>query len=145
MYELHYTREQSQTGPHLYDNYFNNGVYPFGWTYKGRVVGVPFFTYDSELNYIVNNKFIAHHIGIAGQFSSYVQSFPYKILLTYSHNEGTFKKPLNIEGLNEDVLNFYSKWRFLNIPLQADLSFGFDFNSIKKPVFGAGISLSKEF
>ena len=45
-------------GPHLYDNYFNNGVYPFGWTYKGRVIGLPFFTYDSDENYIMNNKFI---------------------------------------------------------------------------------------
>ena len=145
MYELYYTREQSQTGPHLYDNYFNNGVYPFGWTYKGRVVGVPFFTYDPELNYIVNNKFITHHFGISGQFSTYFQNYPYKVLLSYAHNEGTYRKPLNSEGLNEDVLNFYSKIRVLNLPVQADLTFGFDFNSIKEPVFGAGISLSREF
>ncbi|WP_298528384.1 capsule assembly Wzi family protein [uncultured Christiangramia sp.] len=145
MYEFYYTRKQSQTGPFLYDNYFNNGVYPFGWTYKGSILGAPFFTYDSDLNYIVNNKFSAHHIGIGGQFSTYFQSFPYKILLSYAHNEGTYGKSLNTEGLNEDVLNFYSKWRLLNLPIQADLKLGFEFNSIKEPIFGAGISLSKQF
>ncbi len=145
IYEFYYTRDQSQTGPHLFDNYFNNGVYSFGWTYKDKVIGVPFFTYSAEENYVINNKISAHHIGIGGQFSNYSQSFPYKILLTYRHNEGTFSRTLNSEGLNEEVFNFYSKWRVLNLPVKADLSLGLDINSAEKPIFGAGISLSRQF
>jgi len=145
IYEFYHTRDQSQTGPHLYDNYFNHGVYPFGWTYKGMILGAPFFTYDPELNQVVNNKFSAHHIGFSGQFSTYFQSFPYKVLLSYAHNEGTYRSSLNNAGLNEDTFNFYSKWRLLNLPVQANLVLGLEFNSSKEPVFGAGISLSKEF
>jgi len=145
IYEFYHTRDQSQTGPHLYDNYFNHGVYPFGWTFKGRVLGAPFFTYDSELNRVVNNKFVAHHIGFSGQFSNYFQSFPYKVILSYAHNEGTFNAPINSSEVNEDVLNFYSKWTVLNVPLRVEIVLGSDFNSYKEPIFGAGISLSKQF
>ncbi len=145
IYEFYYTREQSQTGPHLYDNYFDGGVYAFGWTYKGRIIGVPFFSYDSELNEVVNNKFLAHHVGFAGQFSTSIETFPYKVLLSYAHNEGTYFSKLNPEGVDEDVLNFYSKFRILNLPVQADVILGMELNSVEEPKFAAGISLSKGF
>ncbi|WP_298245932.1 capsule assembly Wzi family protein [uncultured Christiangramia sp.] len=147
LYEFYYTKNQSNNVNRWgADNYLSHKlVYNSGWTYKERIIGAPFFTYNSEINQIINNKFIAHHLGISGQFSSYFHTFPYKILLSYAHNEGTYRSPLNLEGLNEDVLNFYSKWRVLNLPIQADLKLGFEFNSIKEPIFGAGISLSKQF
>ena len=146
IYEYFNTRDQSKDVNNWgADNYLNNRIHSWSWTFNNRVMGSPLFTFDENRREIINNKFSAHHIGIGGQISSYYKSFPYKILLTYRHNEGTFREPLNSEGLNEDVLNFYSKLRVLNLPVRADLTFGFDFNSIKEPVFGAGISLSREF
>ena len=143
IYEYFNTRDQSKDVNNWgADNYLNNRIHSWSWTFNNRVMGSPLFTFDQKSREIINNKFSAHHIGIGGEIYRYFQSFPYKILLTYRHNEGTYREPLD---LYEDVLNFYSKWRFLNIPFQADLTFGFDFNSIKEPVFGLGISLSREF
>jgi hypothetical protein len=31
-----------------FDNYFNNGIYPEGWTYLGKGMGTPLMTLDSE-------------------------------------------------------------------------------------------------
>ncbi|MFD1094246.1 capsule assembly Wzi family protein [Salegentibacter chungangensis] len=143
IYEFYYTRDQSQTGPHLYDNYFNNGVYPSGWTYKSRILGVPFFTYDRDSDMVVNNKFSAHHFGVSGQFSTYFNTYPYKLMLSYAHNEGTFQKPLHEDGTNEDVFYFYSEVRLINRPFQLNIELGTEFNSYKEPVFGAGLHLSK--
>jgi len=145
IYELYYTKKQSQTGPHLYDNYFNNGVYPFGWTYKGRVLGAAFFRYDPELNYIVNNKFITHHIGIGGQLSIASQKLPYKLMLSYAQNEGTYGSSPGLPEIDENVLNFYSKWRLLNLPVVLSMDLGFEVNSRNEPIFATGISLSRNF
>ena len=145
MYELYYTKEQSQTGPHLYDNYFNSGIYASGWTYKGRVLGTPFFTYDPDVNYIVNNKFVTHHIGIGGQLSIASQELPFKVMLSYARNEGTYGSSLILPEIDENVLNFYSKWRLLTLPVVLSMDIGFEFNSRNEPIFATGISLSKNF
>ncbi|WP_026837177.1 capsule assembly Wzi family protein [Gillisia sp. JM1] len=146
IYEFYYTRHQSHNVNRWgADNYFNNGTYSKGWAFKNKVIGLPLFTYDKETQLVINNKFIAHHIGIGGQFSSYFQSFPYRILLSYAHNEGTYRSTLNTEDLNEDVLNFYSKWRLLNLPIKVDAVLGLEFNSYKEPIYAGGISISKRF
>ena len=145
IYELYYTRNQSQTGPHLYDNYFNNDVYPFGWTYKGRTIGAPFFTYDQEVNQVINNIFIAHHIGLGGQLSISSQKLPYKILLSYAQNRGAFKSLPDLPEIDENVLNFYSKWRLINFPVVVNMDLGFELNSRNEPIFATGLILSKRF
>ncbi|MDR5589349.1 capsule assembly Wzi family protein [Christiangramia sp. SM2212] len=145
LYEFYYTKDQSKTGPHLYDNYFNNGVYPFGWTYKGRVIGSPFFTYHSEYNYIINNKFLAHHIGLSGQLSIFDNLIPYKFMVSYSNNEGLYSVPSGIDELNEDRLSYYAEVKVLRMPIQLNFLFGADFNSDSSNNIGAGISISKHF
>lgn len=119
LYEFHYTRNQSgplheaetdaegkvipwHPGMHIAggDNYFNNGEYRSGWTYFGRPIGLPLFfpagTRDGSWNPsqevlgVENNRIRAHHLGISGQLFRYM---PYKLLLTYSQNYGTFGNP----------------------------------------------------
>ncbi len=93
IYEFYYTKDQSQTRPHLWDNYFNNGIYASGWTYKNQVIGLPFFTTNYYENYptrtnakrIGNNLITAHHIGISGYI---FEKRPYKFLLSYRNNYG---------------------------------------------------------
>ena len=115
VYEYHYTRYQSGSvhddefidgeyrpwhkGLHYLggDNYFNNGQYKSGWTYFGRTIGYPLFfpagTKDntwSDLHIVKgveNNRLRAHHIGISGKL---FRKAPYRLLLTYSRNYGTY-------------------------------------------------------
>jgi hypothetical protein len=92
---------------HIYgglDNYFNNGSYASGWTYYGRTIGDPLIspkgTHDgtwtgkvpasAPVLGVENNRIKAHHLSIAGRA---FHRLPYKLMLTYSQNYGTYTKP----------------------------------------------------
>ncbi|MDT0677684.1 hypothetical protein [Autumnicola musiva] len=147
IYEFYYTRNQSHdVNKWGADNYLGHRLmYNSGFTYQDQILGAPFFIYDGERDLVVNNKFAAHHLGLAGNYSLFSHSYPYKLLLSYSHNEGTYAEELNPEALDEDVLYLYSEAQILERPFRLNFKIGADFNSIKKPVFGAGLSLIKEF
>ena len=82
------------------DNYFNNGEYKSGWTYYGRTIGNPLFvpkgthagtwTGRETVLGVENNRLKAHHISVAGKL---FRKMPYKLMLTYSQNYGTYKQP----------------------------------------------------
>lgn len=82
------------------DNYFNNGEYRSGWTYYGRTIGNPLFvpagtragswTGRGVTLGVENNRVVAHHVSIAGRL---FRKAPYKLMLTYSRNFGTYSAP----------------------------------------------------
>lgn len=82
------------------DDYFNNGDYKSGWTNYGRPMTSALFypvgthngswDRDATVLGIENNRVIAHHIGIGGKFFKLA---PYKLMLTYSQNYGTYMMP----------------------------------------------------
>lgn len=143
IYEFFYTRDQSHNvigGP---DHYFWNLVYKSGWTYESRILGAPFFNYDENEVMIVNNKFAVHHLGLSGQVFNFRNSYPYKILLSYAHNEGHFRRALPFG--NEDVLHVFGQLRLLSAPFIIEIQQAATFNSKRKPIFAAGLSLHKSF
>jgi hypothetical protein len=80
------------------DDYFNNGIYRFGWTFHDMVIGTPLITSpavlkvnDNASEYIWNNKVICHHFGIEGRYR-YLQ---YKLFATWSLNYGTNSFPFD--------------------------------------------------
>ena len=88
---------------HVYggnDDYFNNGEYRSGWTYYGRTIGDPLispkgthaatWTGRSMVLGVENNRFKAHHFSIAGYA---FHRMPYKLMLTYSQDYGTYDMP----------------------------------------------------
>jgi hypothetical protein len=139
IYELFYTRNQSKSHPSLdgADNYFNNNLYRAGWTYKNRVLGVPFLTLDDDRFRISNNKIIAHHIGVSGLA---FEKYSYKFLTSYRKNYGAkgsgFRKS-NVLSSYIDV-NVWKEYVDVNVQL------GTDFSDVEAPNFGAGIQLSKK-
>lgn len=72
------------------DDYFNNYEYQTGWTYFDRAICSPLFTVRPENPRIRNNRIKAHHVGLSGMF---FRKFPYKLMLTYSRNYGTYGNP----------------------------------------------------
>jgi len=144
IYEFFYTRHQSNNVNRWgADNYLGHGVYSPGWTYEDRILGAPFFTYDEQAGMIVNNKFTVHHLGLSGQVSNYWNVYPYKLLLTYAHNEGTFRRGLPFG--NENALHVFGELRLLNRPFNLEIELASTFNSKKEPIFSAGISIHKSF
>ena len=107
------------------DNYLAHFLmYNSGWTYQNRIIGSPFFTYDPEKVQITNNKFTVHHLGIAGQAFAFSRHYPYKLLVSFAHNEGTFRQALNPDGLEEEVLSLFSEVLLLNGPYAAEFDVG---------------------
>lgn len=142
MYEFYHTKNQSKSSSGYIDNYFNHFQYRSGWAYQDRIIGVPFFTYDEDADRVINNKFTAHHFGVGGQFSSLDKIYPYKILLSYTENEGTYENSFDPEP---QVLSTYADMRIFEGFMQLNFQLAADFNSVATPNFGAGFHLRKEF
>lgn len=117
LYEYHYTMYQSgpingevigEHGEKLTpegvstkgkDKYFWNGEYKSCWTHFGRMICSPLFlpagihdgTWSSALMNMdmENNRFKAHHFGMGGKLW---KKHPYRLMLTWSRNYGTYNK-----------------------------------------------------
>ena len=79
-----------------YENYFNNGYYPEGWSYKGKGLGTPFITPETSLkegfpadpyDYFSNNRIIAIHLGIKAS----LYNWDLNSRLSFSRNYGTYR------------------------------------------------------
>ena len=87
------------------DNYFNNGEYRSGWTHFGRPVGTPLmfpagtragsWTSAGLVLGLENTRLKAHHFALSG---SLFGQHPYKFMLTYSQNYGTYSNPYTGES-----------------------------------------------
>src|SRR5690606_18914510 len=143
IYELYYINNQSFDASIGYpDDYFNRGPRLNRWTYQQKFMGAPFFTYDRENNQIINNKFTAHHIGIGGQYTTPFTSYPYRLLMTYSRNDGVYTqryRPKQNTFYTMFEAKVFQGFADINIQLATE------FNNTASPIFGAGVHLSKRF
>ena len=100
--EVLYTKNQggevwSYKPSHLYfENYFNNGYYREGWSYRGKSIGTPFISPGGTIRddlpvapneYFVNNRVIAFHFGVEANISNLI----IKSKISYSQNYGTYR------------------------------------------------------
>ncbi len=82
------------------DNYFNNSEYRSGWTSYGRPIGTPLmypmgtragtWTGAVMVQGLENTRLKAHHFALSGKL---FRQHPYKLMLTYSANHGTYGRP----------------------------------------------------
>jgi hypothetical protein len=161
MYEFYYTKDQSHNLTpwiHLWDNYFNNGIYKSGWTYNGQVIGIPFFTtnkYEGGATTIIgNNRVIVHHIGLNG-FA--FNRFPYKFLMSYRNNNGHVRSrgeydyefyrendPRGKISIAHEIVSSYLDIRMLESFINLNLELGVDATGDDVNV-GVGLKLNKQF
>jgi hypothetical protein len=97
------------------DNYFNNYIYRYGWTYYGMTIGTPFITPLNKRtsineNSIINNRVVVQHFGIQGLLFS---SMSYRAFFTYSRNYGTYYTPYTPHKTQ------YSVYYEMNIPVKS--------------------------
>lgn len=158
VYEFIYTKNQSQTKPHLWDNYFNNWVYRSGWTYQKSTIGTPFITSTYLSDYVQgfitigNNRLMAHHFGVMGNLI-----FPYTMKLSYrrnyGHNRNVGTSDFEHYGSNDkrssykvapEVVSAYVDVQLLNTFINLNVNVAADFASDNSN-FAAGVSVSKSF
>lgn len=98
--ELLYTKNQAgekwsryTTSP--FENYYNNGYYKQGWSYKGPGIGNPLVSPSYQVkdgfpaaswNYFSNNRVVAVHFGMEGSINKWI----FLSKLSYSRNFGTY-------------------------------------------------------
>lgn len=101
------------------DDHYNNGQYPFGNTFHGLVIGNPLFTTRerfetatgetlNERLFIVNNRIVAHHVGVA----AFYKDIDINLWLTWSYNYGTYAGKY---GGNRGSWNLDEEYYFLNV------------------------------
>ncbi|WP_337042039.1 capsule assembly Wzi family protein [Emticicia sp. 17c] len=132
------------------DNYFNNEVYADSWTYKGVVIGTPFFlqrnVIDSRLikrnlekfspNYIINNRVQAFLIALEGK----TKNVEFATKLVYSHNLGSFVVPFDAMQFS-----FLSRIKY-NLPKFSLVSnISFDEGKVLQTTLGAYLGVQKTF
>jgi hypothetical protein len=71
------------------DNYYNNGVYPNGWTFHGMTLGNPFLTspvYNSDGSVSIENNKVQLYYG-SGMGT--IGAYSYRLTFAYSKNYGS--------------------------------------------------------
>lgn len=68
------------------ENYYNHGVYRSGWVYHQQTIGNPLFTPSGSNLGVLNNRIVAHHVGLSGSF----QAVEFTAKATFSRNYGKY-------------------------------------------------------
>jgi hypothetical protein len=82
------------------DNYFNNAIYRYGWTFNDMTIGTPVITSPiyNDKSYISdrlrNNKNKGFHIGFAGNFSDVCFTMKYTFHKNFGTNHYNFEIPV---------------------------------------------------
>jgi len=106
------------------DDYFDNYIYRYGWTYYGKTIGTPFITPITTRtslaeNSINNNRVVVQHFGLEGMISD----LSYRAFFTYGRNYGTYNGRDAAINHNSTTYRFlphktqYSAYYQLNIPV----------------------------
>ena len=124
------------------DDYFNHGVYRSGWTYKQRVIGLPFFTVDQDailgpqITQLNNTRITAHHLGM--RISSFDENWDFRIKGSLVKNYGRYLAPFDpVENV------FYGHVRIrrlINEQMQIGFSLGSDLSRQTPDNFAASLS-----
>jgi len=123
------------------DDYFNHYVYQSGWTYKDRVVGLPFFTTGDGLPPIINNRISAHHLG--ARIMSFDEKWDIRLMASYTVNRGRYEIPFDPV---EDILYAHARILYdLGESMQLGFSIGTDVSSVQEDNFGIGLSFRYMF
>ncbi len=68
------------------ENYYNHGIYRSGWVYNYRTIGNPLFIPSEKNMGVLNNRIVAHHIGLI----SNIDRAELTMKATFSRNYGKY-------------------------------------------------------
>jgi hypothetical protein len=158
VYEFTNTRQQSirdsiyswdetsgQWKMNEYDDYYNHGIYRSGYTYQQQVMCSPLFfpvTKSGGISMgIRSNRFFAHHLGIIGNLSEFIQ---WKGILTYIQQLGKYSNPYTDD---EKQVSGLLEIKYVNpdFPVEIGLAAGGDATNTTGKNLGFQLSLAKKW
>ena len=134
LYEYSQTTWLRSTGNMNGENHFNNGTYRSGWTYFNRVIGTPFIEPHPNRPGVINNRFVAHHLGLRAAISKLDMKFMGSHVSYIGSINGTNETPENI--IRTQILFQYPFGEYATLGLHL----GGDFSDLNDEILGAGIS-----
>ncbi len=145
LYEYITTIDQSASVVSGFDNYFRNSVYRSGWSYEGRIIGMPFILIDNSIvindmnSPIISNREQVHHFGFKGR----VKKIDWIFKSTFVTHLGSFAVPFDpkIELWHNYVSFSYSTEKYGAFTIFGGLDSG---NSVNT-VIGGGLEYKYSF
>jgi hypothetical protein len=136
---LEYVQTTDQSRSDRPDNYFNNGIYPSGWTYHGNTIGLPFIVPSGDSEYLLYNRTRALNVGLAAR----KDSWSFKAKTSFAQNLGTYRVPIEPEefAIYSLLSTTYSIEKYGNL----SLLLGYDFSDQNEDTFGAGLTYQYSF
>ena len=141
-----YVQTTVQSGPpgsrNGEDDYFNHGVYENGWTYKERVIGLPYFTTISDFSVlprgdaIINNRVTAHHLG--ARVSSFDENWDFRFMASIVKNRGRYKEPF--DPVDNALYSHARIRRLINDNMQIGFTIGSDISRTSPDNFAVSLS-----
>jgi hypothetical protein len=125
------------------DNYFDNGIYRSGWTYKGYTTGTPLVTSPvlfSQPEYpgrVGNNRAVAHIFSAVYYRKKNILRLKYSYSQNYGNSNVLYHPPLN-----QHSMMFSWQRSFLSGRIQSTVTFGLDAGDFLGTRPGAGLNLS---
>lgn len=113
------------------DSYYTNSAYPQGWSYYGRMIGLPLCSTS-------NNRVMGGNIGVKGD----IYGFLYRFRCTHAYNLGTYQK--RAESVNTAVLLEVKKVVRQAWGMEFGLSLAGDFGTQYGNAFGAMVTIRKQ-
>lgn len=132
------------------DNYFNNGQFADGWTYKNNIIGTPFIqnsylnfkiTESNKVFFIENNRIKLLNFSVVGTFT---KDLSFNFFSSFSTNNGTYHYPTNKSLKQISTLLSISKSNFYLENTVIHLSLAFDAGSLYTNSFGSCIRFIKQ-
>ena len=151
--EFLYSKDQGKnfysSGPTYYiENYYNNYIYTYGWSYKDFGLGSPFLTPNNVLreglstqkfDHFVNTRVMAFHLGVEGS----IAKWGYRAKASVSKNYGSyltrFSSPVN------QFSAYLEGSRKLGNGMSIGFITAFDKGDLYYDSFGLQLKLSKFF
>ena len=123
------------------DSYFNNSIYPQGWTNRGFVLGIPFIISPVVTNSerVIYNRTMTHNVALNGDI------YGFKYLLRYS-NSNYYRRELYPTGVlahNSSFLFAVEKFVPQAWNLNFALSIAADWGDVYGNSFGALFTISR--
>ncbi|MGB3776552.1 MAG: capsule assembly Wzi family protein [Leeuwenhoekiella sp.] len=117
------------------DNYFGNGIYQSGWTFKNRIIGLPFIIPNEDGRGIKINRSYVHHLSVSGNACD----FNYIFKMSYVRNLGTYSAPLIP---SEEAFYSYFKINYPTVIGNFHAQIALDLGKNTGNIFGGGLGYS---
>ena len=133
------------------DNYFNNGIYSNGWTYKGQIIGTPLLSTPAQLDLDVLKSIgvtssTPQNLVLGNRVSSWYMGLEYKVskfdLMTrIIHISSLGNYGAKFEAYNTSIYQGMIR-KIGNLTVKSEI--GMDVGNLLKSKFGVQISASKD-